>query len=104
MKRMERMEGGEGRKGGDPTGTVSHIVQSLDSDSDAFFMVIETAVDGHPSSGWGGKKKTKELISSLKHCVDPNKHVKSKLRQAKQITVNKYNYKKKLCPFGMISL
>ena len=71
MKMMERMEGGEGRKGGDPTCTVSHIVQSLDSDSDAFFMVIKTAVDGHPSSGWGGKKKTKELISSLKHCVDP---------------------------------
>ena len=72
MKRMERMEGGRREGGrGDPTCTVSHVVQSLDSDSDAFFMVIETAVDGHPSSGWGGKKKTKELISSLKHCVDP---------------------------------
>ena len=91
MERDGEREGGEGRKGWDPTCTVSHIVQSLDSDSDTFFMVIEIAVDGHPSSGWGGKKKTKELISSLKHCVDPNKHVKSKLRQAKQITVNKHN-------------
>ena len=57
-----------------PTGTVSHVVQSFDSDSDAFILVIETAVHGHPS-GWGGKK-TKEFISSLKHW-SANKHVKS---------------------------
>ena len=35
-------------------GTVSHVVQSFDSDSDAFFLVIETIVHGN-SMGWGGK-------------------------------------------------
>ena len=52
-------------------GTVSHVAQSLDSDSNAFFLVIETTVHGRPN-GWGGKSP--DFISSLKHW-SPNKHV-----------------------------
>jgi hypothetical protein len=39
-------------------GTVPHVAQSPDSDSDAFFMVIETAVDAHPGGGVEKRPKT----------------------------------------------
>jgi hypothetical protein len=51
-------------------GTVSHVVQSPDSDSNALFMVIETTVHANPS-GWGWKR-SKDLISSLKHWSPTN--------------------------------
>ena len=35
-------------------GAVSHVAQSPDSDSNAFFLVVETAVHAIPN-GWGGK-------------------------------------------------
>jgi hypothetical protein len=39
-------------------GTVPHVVQSPDSDSNAFFMVIETTVDAHPGGGVEKRPKT----------------------------------------------
>ena len=46
-------------------GTVSHVAQSLDSDSNALVLVIETNV--HANSWWVGWKKSKDCISSMKH-------------------------------------
>ena len=64
--------GNADERGGDKLtiGTVPHVVQSADSDSNAFFMVIETTVDAH--SGGGVEKKTKDLISSFKHWSPTN--------------------------------
>ena len=39
---------------------VSHVVQSIDSDSDAFILVIETTVHWHPS-GWGKKDRSEQI-------------------------------------------
>lgn len=46
----------EKRGGGDKLtiGTVSHVAQSPDSDSNAFFLVVETTVHDKPN-GWSGK-------------------------------------------------
>ena len=45
-------EGGGGEKL--TIGTVSHVAQSPDSDSNAFFLVVETTVHDKPN-GWSGK-------------------------------------------------